>query len=177
MLESKVFFEPYRSVLKVLQNFSYETFPIKEYILGWENKKLPPLYLVKSPIYLLRDGEGRLPSVRNVMEIASWPSSGTLGPDNRQYEAMHSALTSRVALIQGPPGTGKTFLALRILRSLLDNKQLWQGKTGDNRELINELHRTYGANWHAKNKSFWKKYGEHWCDTRTPVVVICFSVC
>ena len=176
MLESTVFFEPYRAVLQVLQNFSYDTFPMMEYFLGWEKEKLAPLYLAKSPMYSLRDAKGTPSTVRNLMEFASWPSSETLGLDKKQHEALHSALTSRVALVQGPPGTGKTFLALRILRSLLDNKHLWQGKTGDTQELQNELHRTYGDNWHLKNKFFWKKYGDSWRDSRTPVVVICFTV-
>ena len=176
MLESTVFFEPYRAVLQVLQNFSYDTFPMMEYFLGWEKEKLAPLYLAKSPMYSLRDAKGTPSTVRNLMEFASWPSSETLGLDKKQHEALHSALTSRVALVQGPPGTGKTFLALRILRSLLDNKHLWQGDNSDNQELLKEFERTYGTNWHLRNKFFWNNYGENWKDTRTPVVVICFTV-
>lgn len=177
MLESSVFFEPYRAVLQVLQNFTYDTFPMMEYFLGWEKEKFPPLFLEKSPTYALRNVKDDTPSkIMNLMEFASWPSAEELGLDKRQHEALHAALTSRVALIQGPPGTGKTFLALRILRSLLDNKNLWQGKTGDTQELLMKLHCTYGDNWHVKNKIFWKKYGGSWRDTRAPVVVICFTV-
>ena len=176
MLESTVFFEPYRAVLQVLKNFSQETFPMMDYFLGLEKEKLPPLYLAKSPMYSLRDAKGTPSAVRNLMEFTSWPNSEALGLDKRQHEALYAALTSRVALVQGPPGTGKTFLALRILRSLLDNKHLWQGKNGHTQELLIKLHCTYGDNWHLKNKFFWNKYGEYWRDMRTPVVVICFTV-
>ena len=103
MLESTVFFEPYRAVLQVLKNFSQETFPMMDYFLGLEKEKLPPLYLAKSPMYSLRDAKGTPSTVRNLMEFASWPNSEALGLDKRQHEALYAALTSRVALVQGPP--------------------------------------------------------------------------
>ena len=154
MLEPTAFFEPYRAVLHVLQNFPYETFPIMNYILGWEKEKLPPLYLVKQPMCFLRDAKGTPSTMRNLEyeernreKFSSLPVALTQDLDISQQEALDEALTSRLALIQGPPGTGKTFLALRILRSLLSKRDFWQGAKVDN-----------------------------WNDTRTPIVVICYTV-
>jgi len=45
MLESVVFFEPYRAVLQVLQDFTYDNFPMIEYFLGWEKNPVAPNYL------------------------------------------------------------------------------------------------------------------------------------
>ena len=79
-----------------------------------------------------------------------------------------------------PPGTGKTFLALRILRSLLDNKILWQGKNNEEQNLKLKISNCGGStrrvNWHIKNKIFWENYGGDWRDDRAPIVVICFTV-
>ena len=53
-----------------------------------------------------------------------WWTSGAIKTQTtvRMKLSTIEALTSRVALIQGPPGTDKKFLALRILRSLLNKK-------------------------------------------------------
>ena len=180
MLEPTAFFEPYRAVLQVLQDLTCETFPIMNYIVGWEKEKLPPLYLVKTTS---RNAKGTSSTIRNLEygernreDFASLPDALTQDLDNSQQEALHEALTSRVALVQGPPGTGKTFLALRILRSLLNIQEFWQGQNGDTEELLEELRRTYECNWNSKNEVFWNKYGQIWNDTRTPIVVICFTV-
>lgn len=44
--------------------------------------------------------------------------------DRGQCEAMVSALTHEFALIQGPPGTGKSYLGVRIMRVLIENKSV-----------------------------------------------------
>ena len=178
MLESTVFFEPYRAVLQVIQNFTENSFPMMEYFLGWTTKLTPPLYLEKHSAYVLRNLNDTTSKIQNLMHFSEWPNSEQLGLDERQYEAIQIALTSRVALIQGPPGTGKTFLALRILRSLLDNKHLWQGRDGGTENSISYLKSTFkeGDSWYLKNKMFWKKQGGNWLDERAPVVVICLTV-
>lgn len=177
MLESAVFFEPYRAVLQVLQNFTYDTFPMMEYLLGYEKNQLPPSYVVNSSEFTLQLTGGKTASVRKMMEFGMWPDAEQLGLDSRQHKALLIALTSRLSLIQGPPGTGKTFLALRILRSLLDNKSLWQGKFTGVQEMMSQHMKVDDVvNWYGKNKYVWKKYGAKCRDDRAPVVVICYTV-
>lgn len=64
MFESVAFFEPYRAILQVLQDFSYETFPMLDYFLGWEKNPSPPGYLKESSEFILVKGEETV-SVRN----------------------------------------------------------------------------------------------------------------
>ena len=45
--------------------------------------------------------------------------------DTRQFDAFYAALTKQLTVIEGPPGTGKTFVGLKIVKCLLDNKQVW----------------------------------------------------
>ena len=179
-MESVAFFEPYRAVLEVLQNFEYGTFPMLEQFLGWDKETTPPAYLQQSSVYTLRGVDNQEIIIYNPMELFSWPPAEQLGLDVKQHQALFAALTSRVALIQGPPGTGKTFLALKILNSLLDNRGLWQGQA-NNDELLCQL-RNYTkesrshVSWSVRNKFFWKDNGQQWRDRRTPVIVICLTV-
>lgn len=177
MLESVAFFEPYRAVLQVLQNFTCKTFPMMDYFLGLEKNQLAPSYIEKAPLFTLQLLDDKPTIVRKMMDFAAWPDAEKLGLDRRQHVALLTALTSRVSLVQGPPGTGKTFLALRILRSLLDNKNLWQGKfSGTQETVLQQLKDTYGYKWYAKNKKFWLMQGAKLRDDRAPVIVICFTV-
>lgn len=174
MLESVVFFEPYRAVLQVLQQFTYETFPMMDYFLGLEKNQLLPRYIENVTSYSLRGVGDELLSITNLRDCALWPSPEKLGLDDKQHVALQAALTSRISLIQGPPGTGKTFLALRILRSLLDNKNLWHGKMEASQHLPQQI--DYGKGY-KKNNRFGKELTGKIPDYRAPVVVICFTVC
>jgi hypothetical protein len=176
MLESVVFFEPYRAVLKVLQNFTYDSFPMLDYFLGFEKSQMLPSYLDETSVYTLENSKGALLSIYPLMDFNCWPNAEQMGLDKRQCEALQVALTSRVALIQGPPGTGKTFLALRILSTLLENSNLWQGKNGETPYRMMKLQFTCGPNWRIRNKIFWKNYGKDWSDNRAPIVIICLTV-
>ena len=53
------------------------------------------------------------------------PDADILGLDPSQAEALYAALTQKLVVIQGPPGTGKTFLGLKIVQVLLQNKAYW----------------------------------------------------
>jgi superfamily II DNA or RNA helicase len=57
----------------------------------------------------------------------SLPDAETLELDPSQAEALYAALTRKLVLIQGPPGTGKTYLGLKIVQALLDNRKYWVG--------------------------------------------------
>lgn len=43
--------------------------------------------------------------------------------DNSQMSALMQSLTKELAIVQGPPGTGKTFVGLKVMRALLDNRK------------------------------------------------------
>lgn len=180
MLESVVFFEPYRAVLQALQDFTYDTFPMLDYFIGWEKDPKPPAYLERASEFVVVVAGRDLPQpICDPMEYSAWPKAEELGLDHKQHQALFTALTSRLSLIQGPPGTGKTFLALKILDALLHNKSLWQGKI-ENRDLMFSMRaslKTGNSNdWHWKNKCLWKSHGSLWKDGRCPILVICLTV-
>ncbi len=60
-----------------------------------------------------------------VFDDFQWPSPETLGMDQSQLEALKHAMQRELAVIQGPPGTGKTYVGLKIIKTLLHNKRLW----------------------------------------------------
>ena len=67
-----------------------------------------------------------------VLELHQWPSKETLGLDSSQLRAVQAALTREFAVIQGPPGTGKTFIGLKLVQTLLRNRQVWSAAGDDN---------------------------------------------
>lgn len=62
-----------------------------------------------------------------ILEPNSRPNANELGLDPSQCTALYAALTQKISVIQGPPGTGKTYLGLRIVQTLLQNKKYWNG--------------------------------------------------
>ncbi|KAK3589654.1 hypothetical protein CHS0354_015152 [Potamilus streckersoni] len=60
-----------------------------------------------------------------VLNRASWPPPDLLQFDESQYRAFISAVTQEFTITQGPPGTGKTYIGLKIVKTLLHNRQLW----------------------------------------------------
>ncbi|XP_057379336.1 NFX1-type zinc finger-containing protein 1-like [Daphnia carinata] len=157
MAESSVFFEAYRSVLIALQRISPAHFPMEDYILCRNTAPAEPEYLrsIPNPVYdltpvrksfLVSDpqseeeenasfqNENQLPPMvqRLLMHVPIFeehrlPDADTLGLDPSQAEALYAALTRKLTVIQGPPGTGKTYLGLKIVQTLLRNKQYWVG--------------------------------------------------
>lgn len=61
-----------------------------------------------------------------VQYLQTWPSSDVFGLDESQRKALHLALTNALTIIQGPPGTGKTYLGLKIVKVLLNNRHIWR---------------------------------------------------
>lgn len=73
------------------------------------------------------DLENLVSKVRRVpiLNPNSRPDSFHLGMDPSQTAAFYAALSQQVSVIQGPPGTGKTYLGLRIVETLLKNRNSW----------------------------------------------------
>ena len=131
MLESKkVFYEPYRVVMRTFQQFHDSSFPLKEHLLGWSKEAGVPNYLTRnySVPYRVNTPSGIPFTIRDVFNINNWPSAEDLGVNPSQRIALHAAITSRVALIQGPPGTGKSFIARKIIDTLIANQHLWRNR-------------------------------------------------
>ncbi|KAJ3021022.1 hypothetical protein HKX48_009341 [Thoreauomyces humboldtii] len=123
------FFNAGDSVLKTLQNFTNETFPFVDAIVGNEAISLPPSYLRPGTIFDLKSLiRGRKePFEVDVSDYKSLVStlSGirNLVLDETQLTAFASAMTRAVALIQGPPGCGKTYIGVHIVKTLLENEK------------------------------------------------------
>ncbi|KAI9554746.1 hypothetical protein GHT06_020022 [Daphnia sinensis] len=179
MLECEVFYEPYRVVMEAYQLLDEVSFPFKEHLLGWTKDPGVPAYLMNpsSPKkaarcdYQITKKDGTRVTIRNVLNIGTWPSPVDLGVNPIQRVALYAAMTRRLALIQGPPGTGKTFIGRKIIATLLDNKHMWHDDGNyvvDNARLVAKFER-------EKMHKFWERYGDVWRDKRCPIVVICLT--
>ena len=134
MIESSAYFEAYRHVLKRLQVINTDLLPFKEYLVECKTDKVvPPLYLQTSRnrSFDLHDvlGISRTSITGRYVDVLdkhSWPASDVTCFDPSQLTAMQMALTQSVSVIQGPPGTGKTYVGVRIVEALLNNKEKWR---------------------------------------------------
>ncbi|XP_046738003.1 NFX1-type zinc finger-containing protein 1-like [Diprion similis] len=125
MLEPKLYFEPYFRVLNAMLHMDETNFPMRNYLVDADTSTFRPRYI---NLAYLRFGEIIFRYKGIGLPVASdqtWPSAQKLNLDEMQYKAFKSALTQEFALIQGPPGTGKTFLALQIIRTMLENREYW----------------------------------------------------
>ncbi|XP_014216290.1 NFX1-type zinc finger-containing protein 1-like [Copidosoma floridanum] len=122
LLESKIYFEPYLEVLTAMKNINSDNFPMEPYFVKAQIDTQLPRYLRGVSMQTFKNSI-LLPVDRQNVE---WPSASALGMNESQHRAFRSALTEEFAIIQGPPGTGKTFLALEIVRTLLENKDYWK---------------------------------------------------
>ncbi|XP_071505637.1 NFX1-type zinc finger-containing protein 1-like [Diadema antillarum] len=147
MAESTVFFEAYRPVLLGLQRMEASSLPLSRYIIHLKNEVRAPMYLqersredskkmsknVKMDITPLFHGMDRKRSGVSWRSIAvmtddAWPRVTDVNLDPSQLEAVKKALTTELSVIQGPPGTGKTYVGLKILHVLLENRRMWSLK-------------------------------------------------
>ena len=134
MVETTAYFEAYRHVLDGLQQVDEDSFAFARYIVRCEAEPRPPAYLVDrgQPLYdlsCLAVSEVPDPSMRAVpvMQPRLWPAAEAVGMDASQLRAIQAALTREFAIIQGPPGTGKTYVGLKIVQTLLENRNMWRG--------------------------------------------------
>lgn len=120
MVESEVFFEPYKCSMEVLKTINCHNFPMEKYIVSTSNEIDRPLYinLMLDKCYLIDNHSFDINCDEN------WPSKEQLGFDIMQYQAFKAALTQEFTVIQGPPGTGKTFIGLKIMEAIVNNLYL-----------------------------------------------------
>jgi len=118
MVESEVFFEPYKCSMEVLKNINELNFPMEKYIISTCTNIDYPYYIDTIPdrSYLIDD------LIQfDVLSDEDWPAENQLKLDEMQYRAFKAALTHEFTVIQGPPGTGKTFIGLKIMKTIINN--------------------------------------------------------
>ena len=134
IVESNSYFGATSPILQSLQKAEVDTMPFtKQLIEGECDAVVPPAYLRdegKSPVYNLSCLHGKKrrlkpPLMIEVLNKASWDAAGSIELDTSQLNAIQTALTQEIAVIQGPPGTGKTYIGLKIVEGLLQNRQVW----------------------------------------------------
>ncbi|XP_005105181.1 NFX1-type zinc finger-containing protein 1 [Aplysia californica] len=127
MTESPSYFEAYRHVLEGLKEMSRQKLPMAEHLVQCSTKVAPPAYLTSGTEYnirsAMRTGRPTAPRKCSLLNKFSWPAQSETCLNERQYQAVKMALTSKLALLQGPPGTGKTYVGLRIMEILLKNTE------------------------------------------------------
>ena len=129
--ESPAYFEAYRHVLVGLQGLTEDNLPFKKYLVECSPDVDSPLYLRRYEeqdlvTYNLREvfKNQSAPDVK-VLVTNEWPQAETLPLNVSQLEAFQTAITKEFTVIQGPPGTGKTYVGLKIVQALLENRRVW----------------------------------------------------
>ena len=129
--ESPAYFEAYRHVLVGLQGMTEDNLPFKKYLVQCSPDVDLPLYLRRNEeqdlvIYNLAQvfKNRSLPPVK-VLVTDEWPQAETLPLNASQLDAFQTAITKEFTVIQGPPGTGKTYVGLKIVQALLQNRRVW----------------------------------------------------
>ena len=132
MVESTAYLEAYRHVLERLQQINTDQMPFKSYIVGgFHPQKIPfphycheGLILDLNQVLELKKAKRRF----EVKSLSKWPHHEETCLDESQIKALQMALTQEVSVIQGPPGTGKTYIGLKIVEALLQNRHAWDPK-------------------------------------------------
>ena len=137
MVETSAYFEAYVHVLNGLQKVQEDEFAFQRYIVRCEAETRPPAYMnggkqLRYDLSCLVDkgtphGASRAAKSIPVLQLELWPTTEALGLDASQLRAVQAALTREFAVIQGPPGTGKTYIGLKVVQTLLENRHVWSG--------------------------------------------------
>ncbi|ELU02825.1 hypothetical protein CAPTEDRAFT_212972 [Capitella teleta] len=138
MMESPTYFEAYRHVLKGLQEMADSQLPFAEQLVHCRFEDTLPKYLTHAgkPIYNLAclqedsDGDRDIGLHVSLQEDDTWPHSDDLGLNDAQFLGLKHCFLQNLSLIQGPPGTGKTYLGLKVVQSLLENRRVWMNSAG-----------------------------------------------
>ena len=136
MIESPVYFKSYAPVIEKLHKLEPEHLCFSKYLVHLQKTMEKPLYLrskreivfnLKGVVCNCKDDDECIHEQVHVLDRQSWSASLSRAIlDDSQKDALHRALTSELALIQGPPGTGKTYVGLKIIHTLLQNRHLWE---------------------------------------------------
>ncbi|XP_030831937.1 NFX1-type zinc finger-containing protein 1-like [Strongylocentrotus purpuratus] len=138
MAESSAYFEAYRHVLSRIQHVTEQSMPLTDYIISASPNIRPPAYIrndrsieydlspiVSGDVPNANQTAMRIKTVR-ILDDREWTRLGNTGLDESQLRAVQAALTQEMTVIQGPPGTGKTYIGLKIVHTLLQNKRIWK---------------------------------------------------
>ncbi|XP_054156808.1 NFX1-type zinc finger-containing protein 1-like [Oppia nitens] len=136
MFESEVYFEAYKYTLKTLQKMTDKTFPFQKQVINIRKDISRPLYVKEQTKYNF----SRIINKESYDSVCitkpkEWPKAQTFGFDDSQYDAYKSGLLQSFVLIQGPPGTGKTYVGLKIVQTLHENRNVWN-RSPDNMKPI-----------------------------------------
>ncbi|BFZ12701.1 hypothetical protein BsWGS_15740 [Bradybaena similaris] len=142
LAETSAYFESYCHVLEGLQEMVTKL-PLQDYIIHCKTELKPPRYLFSSgrargvPKYDLsclmeNDITCKVP----VLTTVKWPKAEVMCLNESQRAAAQLALTKELAIIQGPPGTGKTYVGLKVMQVLLENKHIMAESGRKNRDPI-----------------------------------------
>ena len=136
IVESNSYFGATSPILRSLQKAEVETMPFTKQLVGGECESVqPPSYLrnkdtpttynlscLHGPVTKRRS---KPPLMIEVLNKESWEVARDSELDSSQLNAIQTALTQEIAVIQGPPGTGKTYIGLKIVEGLLENRKIW----------------------------------------------------
>ena len=153
MIESQAHYETYYHILRSLQKAEFDIMPFTDILIESRCSTVqPPQYMcltedtkIDHPqlVFDMKDALGManrygtsLFNLHPVFKTSAlhsfdvskpecWPRVDQVQLDGSQLEAMKMALTQKVSVIQGPPGTGKTYIGMKIVQSLLTNRNIW----------------------------------------------------
>ena len=140
MIESQAHYETYYHVLCSLQNAEIDTMPFTDVLIESQCHIVQaPLYLcltnndsIEHPkrVFCMKDALGMNDHCSNsysfdINKPECWPNIEQVQLDQSQLDAIKMALTQKVSVIQGPPGTGKTYIGIKIVQALLNNRLVW----------------------------------------------------
>ncbi|XP_046375695.2 NFX1-type zinc finger-containing protein 1-like [Haliotis rufescens] len=133
MVETPALFVAYRHVLIGIQQIESNKLPMSEYFVECRATLATPEYLRHddaisydmSGLAMTSKDSGTSINSVSVCQEVEWPIASDLDMDESQFHAFHTALTKELAIIQGPPGTGKTYVGLKIVKALMQNRHAW----------------------------------------------------
>nr|XP_026695934.1 NFX1-type zinc finger-containing protein 1 [Ciona intestinalis] len=126
MIECDSHYIATKSVLNGLKDL--KTLPLQDKIVSCTPNLSTPAYLSK-PEQVKLDftsltGDKKHKNVQ-LLNIKMWPKPEEMGLNEEQRSAVHSALTTDLAVIQGGAGTGKSKVGNTIMKLLSQNQHLW----------------------------------------------------